>query len=76
MEAIAWEVYSLKEYPDKTKLLMVSGTNSAILCEYAPAMQAEEGALEAAREAGFVIVENGTLTGNADAWQYFYENTR
>ena len=76
IEGIVWEVYSLKEYPDMTKVLAISGTNSAWVCEYAPAMQAEEGALEAAREAGYVIVENGYLDGGNDAWKEFYNKTQ
>lgn len=76
IEGVVWEVYSLKEYPDMTKVLAISGTNSAWICEYAPAMQAEEGALEAAREAGYVIVENGYLVGGNDAWKEFYNKTQ
>ena len=76
IEGIVWEVYSLKEYPDMTKVLAISGTNSAWICEYAPAMQAEEGALEAARDAGYVIVENGYLTNGNDAWKEFYNKTQ
>ena len=76
IEGIAWEVYSLKEYPDMSKVLAISGTNSVWVCEYAPAKQAEEGALEAAQDAGYVIVENGYLTGGNDAWNEFYNKTQ
>ena len=76
MEGIAWEVYSLKEYPDGSKVLVISGTNSAWLCEYAPGQRAEEGALEAARAAGYVIEEDGVLTDGQDAWKEFYEKTQ
>ena len=71
-----WEVYSLKEYPDGSKVLAISGTNSAWLCEYAPAQRAEEGALEAARAAGYVIEEDCILTDGQDAWHEFYEKTQ
>ena len=73
IEGIVWQVYSLKEYPDKTKLLMISGINSAWLCEYAPAKQAEEGALQAVKEAGYVVEEDGRLTSGKEAWEDFYE---
>ena len=76
MEGIAWEVYSLKEYPDGSKVLAISGTNSAWLCEYVPAQRAEEGALEAARAAGYVIEEDCILTDGQDAWHEFYEKTQ
>ena len=76
IEGIAWEVYSLKEYPDGSKVLAISGTNSAWLCEYVPAQRAEEGALEAARAAGYVIEEDCILTDGQDAWHEFYEKTQ
>ena len=76
IEGIAWEVYSLKEYPDGSKVLAISGTNSAWLCEYAPPQRAEESALEAARAAGYVIEEDCILTDGQDAWNEFYEKTQ
>ena len=76
IEGIAWEVYSLKEYPDGSKVLAISGTNSAWLCEYAPAQRAAEGALEAARAAGYVIVEDGYLTDGRDIWDEFFNATQ
>ena len=76
IEGIAWEVYSLKEYPNGSKVLAISGTNSAWLCEYAPPQRAEEGALEAVRAAGYVIEEDCILTDGQGAWNEFYENTQ
>ena len=67
---------SLKEYPDGSKVLAISGTNSAWLCEYAPAQRAEEGALEAARAAGYVIVEEGYLTDGESIWYEFINATQ
>ena len=76
VEGIAWQVYSLKEYPDMTKLLLISGTNSVWLCDYAPARQAEAGALEAVKEAGYVVEEDCCMTSGQEAWQDFYKATR
>ena len=76
IEGIVWEVYSLKEYPDMTRLLLRSGANSVWLFEYAPAQQAEADALEAARAAGFVVVEDGRLTDGKEAWAEFYGKTQ
>ena len=73
IEGIVWEVYSLKEYPDMTSLMIISGANSAWLCEYAPARQAAEGALQAVKEAGYVVEEDGLLTSGREAWEAFYE---
>ena len=76
IESVVWEVYSLKEYPDMTKLLIVSGTNSDWLCEYAPAAQAEEGALQAVKEGGYVVEEDGRLTSGREALEAFYQATQ
>ena len=76
IESIVWEVYSLKEYPDMTKLLIISGAHSAWLCEYAPARQAEEGALEAVKVEGYVVEEDGQLTSGQEALEDFYQATQ
>ena len=76
IESIVWEVYSLKEYPDMTKLLIISGTNSAWLCEYAPAQQAEEGALETVKAEGYVVEEDGWLTSGQEVLENFYQATQ
>ena len=76
IEGIVWEVYSLKEYPDKTAVLMLSGTNSAWLCEYSPPKRCSDTALADAMNAGYVIMEDGIATHGQDIWQDFYERTQ
>ena len=49
-----WEIYSLKEYPDRSLLFAdCVGFNSLVL-SYAPELACEEDALEDARENDFV----------------------
>ena len=73
VEKIDWEIYTLAEYPDRNKLLAVSPNLGTRLFEYAPPRRAEDDALEAAREAGCVIVENGNLADGSEIWKEFYE---
>ena len=76
VEGILWEVYSLKEYPDKTAVWMISGTNSAWLCTYSPPARCSEYALDQAMAAGFVVMEDGIATSGQDIWKAFYERTQ
>ena len=76
IEGIVWEVYSLKEYPDKTAVLMLSGTNSAWLCRYSPPGRCADNALSEAIVAGNVVMEDGIGTSGQDIWKEFYERTQ
>jgi hypothetical protein len=76
IEGIVWEVYSLKEYPDKTAVLMLSGTNIAWLCRYSPPGRCADNALSEAIVAGNVVMEDGIGTSGQDIWKEFYERTQ
>ena len=76
MQRIAWEVYSLKEYPDKSAVLMISDSYGSWFCTYAPPRRCSDTALQAAVSAGCVVMENGYATYGQDAWQEFYDLTR
>ena len=73
IEGIVWEVYSLREYPDKSAVLMVSGTNSAWLCRYSPPRRCADTALSNAISAGCVVMEDGIATHGQETWKEFYE---
>ena len=75
-EKIAWEVYSVKEYPDKSAVLMISGTQTPWLCRYSPSRRCSDDALQNAINSGYVVMEDGTATHGQDAWQEFYDTTR
>ena len=74
--AVVWNVYSLKQYPDLSAVLMVSPTAGAILCRYSPPLRCADSALEDADTAGHVIMEEGTATRNLNIWHAFYDQTR
>ena len=66
-----WEIYSLKEYPDRSLLFAdCVGFNSLVL-SYAPELACEEDALEDARENVFVIMRNGSVIEGTEIWQDF-----
>ena len=75
IEGIVWEVHSLKEYPDKTAVLMISGTNGAWLCSYSPPQRCSATALADAIHANCVIMEDGLATQGQDTWEIFYNLT-
>ncbi len=73
---VAWQVYSLKEYPDKSVVLASSVTNGMWLCRYSPPQRCADTALADAVRAGYVVMENGIATHGQDTWNAFYELTR
>ena len=75
-EGIAWEVYSLKEYPDLSSVLMISGTNTEWLCMYSPPGRCSDTALTDAIAAGYVVMEEGIATHGQDSWKEFYDLTQ
>ena len=74
--SIDWEVYSLKEYPDKTVVLASSETNGQWLCSYSPPRSCADTALADAIQAGYVVMENGIATHGQELWGRFYDLTR
>ena len=75
-ESILNEVYSLKEYPDRSKVLLISGKNGSWLCEYSPPQRCSDTALADAIEAGYVVMEDGIASHGQDIWHEFYEQTQ
>ena len=75
-ENILNEVYSLKEYPDRSKVLLISAKNGPWLCEYSPPQRCSDAALADAIEAGYVVMEDGIVAHGQDIWHEFYEQTQ
>ena len=75
-EQVLNEVYSLKEYPDRSKVLLISGKNGPWLCEYSPPQRCSDTALADAIEAGYVVMEDGIATHGQEIWQEFYKQTQ
>ena len=75
-ENILNEVYALKEYPDRSKVLLISAKNGPWLCEYSPPQRCSDAALADAIEAGYVVMEDGIVAHGDDIWHEFYEQTQ
>lgn len=73
---IDWEVYSLKEYPDLSVVMMVSKDEGPWLCTYSPPGRCSDTALNDAIKAGYVVMEDGVATHGQDVWKTFYEDTQ
>ena len=73
---IDWEVYSLKEYPDLSVVMMVSKDEGPWLCTYSPPGRCSDTALNDAIKAGYVVMEDGVATHGQDVWNTFYEDTQ
>ena len=73
---IDWEVYSLKEYPDLSVVMMVSKDEGPWLCTYSPPGRCSDIALNDAIKAGYVVMEDGVATHGQDVWKTFYEDTQ
>ena len=73
---IDWEVYSLKEYPDLSVVLILSKDEGPWLCTYSPPGRCSDTALDDAINAGYVVMEDGVATHGQDIWKTFYEDTQ
>ncbi len=73
---VAWQVYSLKEYPDRSVVLAYSATNGQWLCTYSPPRSCSDTALADAIKAGYAVMENGIATHGQKTWNQFYELTQ
>ena len=73
---IDWEVYSLKEYPDLSVVLILSKDEGPWLCTYSPPGRCSDTALNDAIKAGYVVMEDGVATHGLDVWKTFYEDTQ
>ena len=73
---IDWEVYSLKEYPDLSVVLILSKDEGPWLCTFSPPGRCSDTALDDAINAGYVVMEDGVATHGQDVWKTFYEDTQ
>ena len=73
---IEWKVYSLKEYPDLSVVMILSKEEGPWLCTYSPPGRCSDTALTDAINAGYVVTEDGAATHGQDVWKSFYEDTQ
>lgn len=73
---IDWEVYSLKEYPDLSVVMILSKEEGPWLCTYSPPGRCSDSALTDAINAGYVVMEDGAATHGQDVFKSFYEDAQ
>lgn len=73
---INWEVYSLKEHPDLSVVMILSKEEGPWLCTYSPPGRCSDTALTDAINAGYVVMEDGAATHGQDVWKSFFEDTQ
>ena len=73
---IEWKVYSLKEYPDLSVVMIISKDEGPWLCTYSPPGRCSDTALSEAINAGYVVMEEGVATHGQDVWKSFYEDAQ
>lgn len=73
---IDWEVYAVKEYPDQSVVLALAGADFQCLYRYSPSKRSDPDALQAAKDNGNVVTENGDVTCGQKIWQDFVQATR
>ena len=73
---IDWKVYSLKEYPDLSVVMILSKEEGPWLCTYSAPGRCSDSALSDAINAGYVVMEDGVATHGQDVWKTFYEDTQ
>lgn len=73
---INWEVYSLKEYPDLSVVMILSKEEGPWLCTYSPPGRCSDTALTDVINAGYVVMEDGAATHGQDVWKSFFEDTQ
>ena len=73
---INWGVYSLKEYPDLSVVMILSKEEGPWLCTYSPPGRCSDTALTDAINAGYVVMEDGAATHGQDVWKSFFEDTQ
>lgn len=73
---IQWEVWSLKEYPDRTVVMMLSPDYGGYPYKYDPPGRCADTALEEAVRLGNPVMVDGVAAHGREAWREFYDLTR
>ena len=75
-EDIQWEVWSLKEYPERTVVMMLSPDYGGYLCRYDPPGSCADTALEEAIQSGNPVIMDGFAAHGQETWKAFLDSTR
>lgn len=74
-ENVSWKVYSVKEYPDDSIVLAAAGADYRCLYQYSPSKRSDPDALQQAKDAGWVVMEDGDVTSGQQSWFDFVKAT-
>ena len=72
---VDWQVYSLKEYPDRQAVLAVAGSDYEYVYQYSPSKRSGPDALDKAVENGYVVHMDGDVTNGQEIWESFISDT-
>ena len=72
-ENVDWKVYVLEEYPDKSAVLVIAGTDYKKVYEYSPSKRCAPDALDQTINAGYVVHVDGDVTSGQEIWEAFVD---
>lgn len=76
-DSYSYTVFSVEGCTDDSMMLVHSGDMDMMwLYKYSPSKAADENALQNAKDAGYVVMEDGDVTRGRETWLDFYEKTR
>lgn len=75
-DTYSYAIYSVKGCDDLSKVLAVNSQYGGGVYCYSPSKQCDPSALQEAKDAGYVVVEDGDAASGQEAWQEFYETTQ
>ena len=73
---VQWNVYEVKESPDRRIVYVTAGNDYTCLYQYSPSKRVDSNALQNAKESGCIVMEDGDCTWGAQQWEEFYEMTQ
>lgn len=75
-ETYSYDVYSVAGCDDLSMVLAVNTQHGGGVYRYSPSKRCDDSALQEAKVAGYVVMEDGDVTSGQESWLNFYETTR
>jgi len=72
---VEWRIYAVDDYPDRSVVLAEAGDDYVQLYRYSPSKAVDPAMLEAAKDKGKIVIEDGYVSAGADRWDQFYRST-
>lgn len=74
-ETYSYDVYSVAGCDDLSMVLAVNTQHGGGVYRYSPSKRCDDSALQEAKAAGYVVMEDGDVTSGQESWRNFYETT-